>query len=141
MPPVQRLNVEPSENTTTVLVAVGSAKIREALVAAVGAFEGFEVVAEAATDEQAISSARELHPHLAIVDDELPICGAWTVEQLRSEDLTQAVIAIGPRADELTTASARLAGAVTHLQTGASTSDLLNALEQALASARPTANR
>jgi DNA-binding NarL/FixJ family response regulator len=43
---------------TTVLVAVSSPRVREALVAVIGAMEGFRVVGEATTAERALQLAR-----------------------------------------------------------------------------------
>src|SRR5436853_4857990 len=71
---------------TTVLVAVGSGRVREALVAMLGAQKGFRVVAEAATDEAALEAARALRPHLAVVETELSgCCGHWVIQQIRAQ--------------------------------------------------------
>src|SRR5207302_9848710 len=60
---------------TTVLVAVESAQIREALVAMLGALEGFRVVAEADSDDAALEAARHHRPNLALIEPELSGCG------------------------------------------------------------------
>ena len=62
---------------TTVLVAVESAQVREALVAMLGALDSFRVVAEAPNDEAAVEAARTHRPHLALVDTELSAGGGW----------------------------------------------------------------
>jgi CheY-like chemotaxis protein len=101
----------PAPHEATVLVAVSSPGVREAMVAMIGALEGFRVVGEATTADQALQLARCHRPALAVVDDDLDQCsGTWTIRQLRGEDLAQAVIAIGWRGngDE----RARAAGAL-----------------------------
>ncbi len=115
---------------TTVLVAVDSARVREALVAMLGAVEGFRVVAEAATDQAAIAAARNHRPHLALVDPELSGCGGWwVIQQIRAEDLASVVVALGRRADGVL---AQMVGAQSYVQMGTSPRDLLSALEAAL---------
>ncbi len=119
------------------LVAVDAARVREALVAMIGAVDGFRVVATVASDEQAVRQARRLRPTLALIDQDLPACGgAWAVQTLRDEQLVQAIVAIGLRADGSTRERARAAGARAYVQTGASPDDLLAALRVALQPAR-----
>src|SRR5690348_16596628 len=73
---------------TTVLVAVESPQVREALVAMLGALDGFRIVAEADTDEAALEAARRQRPHLALIEAELSGCGGWwTIQQIQSEQL------------------------------------------------------
>lgn len=117
----------------TVLVAVHSPKVREALVAMIAALDGYSVVGEARTDEEAVTMARALHPVLCIVDLDLPVCGGiWAVEALTTQALANAVITIGMRGDPRIGARAKRAGARAHLQTGSSTVDLVLTLEEAL---------
>ncbi len=112
------------------LVAVESAQVREGLVAMLGALEGFQVVAEADTDEAAIEAARTQRPHLALVEPELSNCGGWWVIQLmRAEHLVGVVVALGRRADS---GCAQIVGAQSHVQMGTSPRELLSALEAAL---------
>ncbi len=119
------------------LVAVGSADVREGLVAILGAAESFRVVGEAASDEQAIQMARTLRPGLAIIDEDLPSCGgAWTILRLRDERLVRAIVAIGLRADGGALSRAQTAGAQVFVQTGASPDDVLSAVRAAI-SPRP----
>ncbi len=122
---------------TTVLVAVRAPKVREAVVAMIGALEGFTVVAEAGSGQQAILAARTHRPALAVVDQDLGGCGgAWTVQTLREERIVPAIVAIGMRADDGTRYRAFGAGAQSYVQTGAPTEDILAALNQALSSSR-----
>jgi DNA-binding NarL/FixJ family response regulator len=128
-----RLNGElPAQEgpATTVLVAVGSPQVREALVAMLGAIEGFRVVAEADTDEAALEAARRQRPSLALIEPELSDCGGWwVIQQIRAEQLACVVVALGRRADS---ALAQMAGAQTYVQMGISPRDLLTALETAM---------
>ncbi len=116
---------------TTVLVAVGSAQVREGLVAMLGALDGFRVVAEADTDDAALEAARTQRPHLALVEPELSNCGGWwVIQQMRAEHLVGVVVALGRRADS---GCAQIVGAQSYVQMGTSPRDLLRALEAAVA--------
>ncbi len=113
------------------VVAVESARVREALVAMLDALERFRIVAEADTAEAAIEAARCQHPQLAVVDLELSDCGGWwAIKQIHAERLAGVVVALGRRADA---ALAQLAGAGAYVQIGTSPRDLLTAVEAALA--------
>jgi DNA-binding NarL/FixJ family response regulator len=117
----------------TVLVAVRSAQVREAVAALIGAFEGFRVIGEAASDEQAIAIARVDHPRVALVDEELPGSQPGeTIQVLHDQALVDGIVAIGTRADGAGRAQA--AGASAYVQMGASPKDILDALTTALAS-------
>jgi DNA-binding NarL/FixJ family response regulator len=124
--------VEPAStdaSQTTVLVAVQSPRVREALVAMLGALDGFQVVAEAETGEQALELARAYRPRLALVDQELSGYGGWwTIHTLQTERLAKVIVALGRRGDGLT---AQLAGAQAYVQMGTAPRDLLHALVSA----------
>ena len=119
------MDVKAPPRTATVLVAVRSPRVREALAALIGSLIGFRVVGEAATDEQAIWIARTDRPRVAIVDEEL-------VGALHEQGMAAAIVAIGARADGARRAQA--AGACSYLQIGASPADILDALDTALGS-------
>ncbi len=120
---------------TTVLVAVASAQVREALVAMLGAIEGFRVVAEADSDDAALEEARRQRPRLVLIEPELSDCGGWwVIQQIRAEQLACVVVALGRRPNE---SLAHLAGAEMYVQMGTSPRDLLSALETAMAFRRP----
>ena len=120
---------------TTVLVAVESAQVREALVAILGTIDGFRIVAEADSDEAALEAARRQRPRLVLIEPELSHCrGWWAIQQIQAEQLAGVVVALGRRAND---ALARLAGAQAYVQMGVSPRDLLSALEAATAFRRP----
>ena len=120
---------------TTVLVAVESAQVREALVAMLGAIDGFRVVAEADSDDAALEAARRQRPGLVLIEPELSDCGGWwVIQQIRAEKLACVVVALGRRPNE---SLAQLAGAETFVQMGTSPRDLLSALETAMSFRRP----
>ena len=120
---------------TTVLVAVGSAKVREALVAMLGAIDGFRVVSEADTADAAIEAARRQRPRLALIEPELSYCGGWwVIQQIRAEKLACVVVALGRRADGTL---AQMMGAQSYVQIGISPRDLLSTLEAAMAYRTP----
>ena len=114
----------------TVLVAVRSPQVREGLAAMIGALDGYRVVAEAASDDQAVELARSCRPRLALVDQELSECASgWTIQALRREGLVRAVVALGRRADD--GARARAVGACAYVEMGSTPGDILRALERA----------
>jgi DNA-binding NarL/FixJ family response regulator len=116
----------------TVLVAVPSRPLREALVAAINAVDGFIVVAEATTDEQARALAHRLQPTLALVDRDLPDCGgSWTIQALRGDGLVEAAIEIGLRDDADTHAGALAVGALAYVPLGTAPAELLQVLSRA----------
>ena len=120
-----------SPEETSVLIAVASPKVREALSAAIGALEGYRVVGEASTDGEALELARTLRPALAIVDEDLPgCCGTWTMQEMKLQHLVGGIVAIGLRANGGVRSLA--AGAREYVQTG----DSLDALVTALGRAR-----
>jgi DNA-binding NarL/FixJ family response regulator len=121
---MRSMDVEAPPRTATVLVAVRSPQVREALAALIGSIIGFRVVGEAATDEQAIQIARADRPRVAIVDEE-------TIQALHDEGVVEGIVGIGARADGA--GRARAAGARMYLQIGASPADILDALNTALA--------
>lgn len=116
----------------TVLVAVKSPAVREALVATIDDLEGFFVGGEADSAEEALAVARRLRPTLAVVDEDLPdCCGSDVIQTLASQRLAQAVLAIGLRGDGGRRAKA--AGAVTYIQTGTEPRELVAAIRAAVA--------
>jgi DNA-binding NarL/FixJ family response regulator len=127
----QNAEVKIAHGETTVLVAVDSARVREALVAMLGALDGFRVVAEAANDVAAVEAARTHRPHLALVDTELSgWAGWWAIQCMQAERLVPVVVALGRRANGLL---ARHVGARIYVQMGTSPRDLLSALQAAVA--------
>jgi DNA-binding NarL/FixJ family response regulator len=122
-----------THTTTTVLVAVESAQVREALVAMLGALDRFRVVAEADTDTDAIEAARQLRPQLALIEPELSDCGGWwAIRQIQVEHLAGVVVGIGRRADCVGLANGDVGGAHHYIQIGTSPGELLSALEAAM---------
>jgi DNA-binding NarL/FixJ family response regulator len=125
-----------SRPNTTVLVAVQSAQVREALVAMLGALDRFTLVAEADNDEAAVEAARSLCPDLALIEPELSDCGGWwAIKQIQAEHLAGVVVALGRRPD--CGGLAQLVGAQTYVQLGTSPRDLLQALENAMGNQAP----
>jgi DNA-binding NarL/FixJ family response regulator len=121
---------------TTVLVAVGPPQVREALVAMLGALEGFRVVAEVDTDEAAVEAARSQRPRLALIEAELSDCGGWwAIQQIKQQGLAGVVVALGRRAEA---GLAQLVGAQSYVQMGVAPRDLLTTLQAAMAVRVPT---
>lgn len=126
---------------TTVLIAVRSNCVREALVAMIGATEGFRVVGEAQTDEALIDLARRHQPTLALVDEDLPSSGGmWAIELLAQEGLAQTIVALGSRGDEATRRRVERVGAHAYVQAGIPPRDIVGALDAALRCSAAPAN-
>ena len=116
-----------------VLVAVHAPQVREALSAIVATLDGFCVVAEVSTAEEAVAAAAEFRPHLALVDQDLPNCGGeWAMQRLRAQGAVEGIVAISLRADQPTRQRAYAAGAHACVQTGASATEVLQAVHLAL---------
>ena len=114
----------------TVLVAVESDQVREALVAMLGANDHFRVVAETDNADAALEGARRQRPRLVLIDPELSNCGGWwVIQQIRSEQLACVVVALGRHANGTL---AQIAGAHGYVQMGTSPRDLLSAIEAAM---------
>ncbi|MBV9543098.1 MAG: response regulator [Chloroflexi bacterium] len=110
--------------------------MREALVAMLGAHDGFEIVGEADTDEQALAMAQRLRPELALIEQEISdCCGWWLIQSIQRERLAKAVVALGLRGDDF---AARQAGADAYIQVGSSPREVLQALRRALRSVAET---
>ena len=117
------------------LVAVQSAHVREALVAMLGAIDGFRVVADTDNYQTAVEAARRQRPRLALVEPELSDCrGWWAIQQIQAEGFAGVIVALGRRADA---GLAKLVGAQTYVQMGTAPRDLLSALEAAMAFRTP----
>ena len=118
-------------STVTVLVAVDTPHVREALVAMLGALDGFQVVAEASSDDQALEMARQVRPHLAVVDQELSGCnGCWAIQVIQHERLANVIVAIGRRASSTL---AETAGARAYVQVGTPPRDFVSTLQAVIA--------
>ena len=114
----------------TVLVAVESQGVREAIVAMLSTVDTFRVVGAVGTKDQALECARRERPALAVVDQGLADCGAWwLMHSIRQEALARAVVALGLRANCY---EAELAGAQAYVQMGVSPRELVGVLEDAL---------
>jgi DNA-binding NarL/FixJ family response regulator len=117
-------------SSTSVLVAVESTQVREALVAMLAALDRFRVIAEVDNADAAVEAARSLRPNLALVEQELSGCGGWwAIQEIQAERLADVVVALGRRAEG---ALAQHCGARTYVQMGTAPRDLLIAVEAAM---------
>ena len=116
-------------NTVRVLIADDHDVVREGLKTLLAARADFEVCGEAATGREAVAKARELQPHVVVLDFSMPeLNGLEATRQIRkarpgtevliltmhdSETLARAVLAAGARGFLLKThAKRQLAAAV-----------------------------
>ena len=116
-------------NTVRVLIADDHDVVREGLKTLLGARADFQVCGEAATGREAVAQARELKPHVVVLDFSMPeLNGLEATRQIRkalpdtevliltmhdSETLAREVLAAGARGFLLkTSAKGQLAAAV-----------------------------
>ncbi len=119
----------------SVVVAVESDQVREALVAMLSARDGFRIVAETNSADAALEAVRRQHPRLVLIEPELSNCRGWRViQQIRQEQLACVVVALGRHANGM---AAQLAGAESYVQMGTAPRDLLKAIETAMAFRTP----
>jgi two-component system invasion response regulator UvrY len=97
--------------TVRVLIVDDQAPFRDVARTVVELTEGFEVVGEVETGEDSVTSARELHPDLVLMDVNLPgISGLEATKEILAEEATKPVVVLvlstyeadeyGPRAAE-----------------------------------------
>jgi two-component system nitrate/nitrite response regulator NarL len=104
----------PDPAVLTVLVADDSAPFRAAVVGAVRAYEGLELVGEADGGTAALEAISSLHPDVAVLDVNMPgLDGLEVTERLRAlvPGLRTKVVLMSARMDDGMSARAREVGA------------------------------
>jgi DNA-binding NarL/FixJ family response regulator len=115
--------------TTTILIADDHRLFREGLKALLGLLDGFSIVAEAATGQEAIALALELQPDVILMDLQMP--------DLNGLEATRAILNTSPQIgililsmfeDDENVFSAMQAGARGYLLKGADHGELMRAI-------------
>jgi DNA-binding NarL/FixJ family response regulator len=118
-----------SAESVTVLVVDDQEPFRAAARFVVRATSGLEVVGEAATGEQALDLAAELHPYLVLMDINLPgISGIEATRQMVKGQPNTAVLLMSTYSAEDLPAEARTCGARGYVHKSDLTPDVLLAV-------------
>lgn len=118
---------------TRILVADDHDLVRMGIVRMLGDVEGFEVVGEAKTGEQAVSLARELRPEIVLMDVKMPGIGGLeaTRKILAVCDATK-VIAVTALSDDIFPERLMKAGASGYVTKGSGFDEIVDAVNAVL---------
>lgn len=127
---------------TRILVADDHDLVRMGIVRMLADVEGFEVVGEAKTGEEAVSLARKLCPQVVLMDVKMPGIGGLeaTRKILASCDNTH-VIAVTAMSDDLFPERLMKAGAAGYVTKGACFDEMIEAIRTVMAGNRYMSNR
>jgi len=118
--------------TIRVMVVDDHRVVRSGLAAFLSAFDDLELVAEAATGEEALRLCPLTHPDVVLMDLVMPgLDGASTTRMLREQYPTVQVIALTSFPEEDLVASVLRAGALSYLLKNVSAMDLAEAIRAA----------
>ncbi len=124
--------VDRSEERIRVLIVDDVAETRENLRKLLSFDPEIEVVATAATGEEGVQLARELHPHVVLMDINLPgIDGITATEQIVQEVPTAQIVILSVQGETGYMRRAMAAGARDYLVKPPSGDELINAIRRA----------
>jgi DNA-binding NarL/FixJ family response regulator len=117
-----------------VLIADDHAVVRDGLSLVLGQLDGFEVVGEAATGDEAVRQAVILKPDVVLMDVQMPgIDGVEATRQITELAPSVAVLMLSMYSDEAAAVGALRAGARGYLLKGAGHADVTAALHAVVA--------
>lgn len=119
---------------TNILVADDHDLVRMGIVRMLSDVDGFNVVGEAKTGEEAVNLARELKPCIVLMDVKMPGIGGLeaTRKVLNASDKTK-VIAVTALSDEMFPERLMKAGASGYVTKGAGFDEIIDAIKTVLA--------
>lgn len=118
---------------TRILVADDHDLVRMGIVRMLGDVEGFEVVGEAKTGEQAVSLARELQPAIVLMDVKMPgIGGLEATRKILAACTSTKVIAVTALADDIFPERLMKAGASGYVTKGSGFDEIVDAVNSVL---------
>jgi DNA-binding NarL/FixJ family response regulator len=116
------------EPTLTVLIADDHAGFRRGMVTLLSSLPGVEVVAEAASADEALAVARKAQPAVVLMDLDMPGGGMTATARLAEEAPHVAVLVLTMSSDDAAVLAALQAGARGYLVKGASRAEVERAL-------------
>lgn len=117
----------------TILVADDHDLVRMGIVRMLADVEGFKVIGEAKTGEEAIKLARELKPDVILMDVKMPgIGGLEATRKIQTACESAKVIAVTALSDELFTERLMKAGACGYVSKGAGFDEIVTAINTVL---------
>jgi Response regulator containing a CheY-like receiver domain and an HTH DNA-binding domain len=117
------------EESMRVVVADDHPMFREGLVVALGALPGIEVVAEAASGEEAVAAASRLQPDVVVMDVNMPVLnGIDATRRIVAESPHIGVLVLTMFDEDESVFQAMRAGARGYLLKGSAREDILRAV-------------
>ncbi len=116
-----------------VLIADDEAAVRQAISELVGSDPAMEVIATAGDADEAIRTARELKPDVALVDVKMPGGGgARAAREIRRESPQTHVVALSAYEDRRTVMDMLQAGVVGYIVKGTSAEEILHTIRRSM---------
>ncbi len=136
--PVPALNGTPSDvaraSRIRVVLVDDHAMVREGLKSVLSAYDDIEVVGEAGNGEEAVERARELAPHVIVMDVNMPkVDGVEATRRITQDHHDMIVIGLSVNASDHVSLAMRDAGAVTLLTKESAAELLYRAITKAVA--------
>jgi DNA-binding NarL/FixJ family response regulator len=126
-------SVTPDE-PVTVVVADDQSAVREGLVLLLGTLPGISVVGEAADGDAAVTLVAAAHPHVVLMDLNMPGCdGVTATRRITAEHPGTRVVVLTTYADDESIIGALQAGALGYLTKDATRAEIGRALQAAAA--------
>ena len=123
-----------TDSLIRVLIAEDEEPLRSAIADLIASEGDLEVAAAVGTAEEAVASAAERRPDVALVDVRMPGGGGpWATREIRRLSPGTQVIAFSGSSDPTTVDAMREAGASGYLVKGSSLTTILQAIEEAAA--------
>ena len=129
------------DKVTKILVADDHDLVRMGIVRMLSDVEGFEVVGEAKTGEEAVALSRKTLPDIVLMDVKMPgIGGLEATRKILAARADTRIIAVTALSDDLFPERLMKAGAVGYVTKGACFDEMIEAIHQVMAGSRYMSN-